>query len=70
MIHPPHWVRTFALSLDGKYLVTGSDDRTLKVWDLEHGSELRTLHRHAARVNSVAISPDQRSVVPLLMTNY
>ena len=34
-------VRDVALSEDGRRAVSASDDKTLKVWDLESGRELR-----------------------------
>ena len=36
------------------------DDRTVKVWDLNSGQDLRTLAGHAERVRSVAVSADGR----------
>ena len=38
-------------------------DRTLKVWDLETGGELRTLAGHSDSVTGVAVSPDGRRAV-------
>jgi len=32
-----------AVTPDGQYAVSASDDKTLKVWDLGRGSELATL---------------------------
>ena len=37
---------SLALSPDGKRLFSGSSDTTIKVWDLEAGKEIRTLHGH------------------------
>ncbi len=42
----------------GKQLASASSDRTVKLWDLETGQELRTFREHGARVLSVAYSPD------------
>jgi len=40
-----------------------SDDKTLVVWDLGSGRELRTLSGHSSNVNAVAVTPDgQRAV--------
>ena len=39
-----------AVTPDGQRAVSASDDKTLKVWDLESGRELRTLEGHATCV--------------------
>ena len=36
------------------------DDRTLRLWDLETGAELRRFEGHERRVTSVAVLPDGR----------
>jgi WD40 repeat protein len=56
-------VRAVALTPDGRRAVSGSDDKTLKVWDLESSREIRTLEGHAGKVRAVALTPDgQRAV--------
>jgi WD40 repeat protein len=56
------WVRTVAFSPDGKLAFFGSDDTTVKVWDLDTGIQLVTLD-HDVPVTDVAISPSGRSCV-------
>jgi WD40 repeat protein len=56
-------VRSIAITPDGKYAVSASDDRTLKIWDIEKGEEKATLDRHKYGVNSVAITPDGKYAV-------
>jgi WD40 repeat protein len=46
------------LSADGKRLCSGSEDRTIMVWDLEAGWETLTLRGHTNRVTSLALSAD------------
>jgi WD40 repeat protein len=55
-----------ALSCDGKYVVTGSYDKTDKtatLWDAASGKQLRTFKGHAYTVTSVALSGDGTYVV-------
>ena len=55
-------INAIALSGDGRFLVSGSDDNTLKVWDTSSGNVLRTLYGHAQAVMAIAISPDSRLI--------
>lgn len=48
--------------MDGRTLVSGSDDRTVRVWDLETQQQRTTLYGHTGRVIDVAFAPDGRSV--------
>ncbi|MDX6497601.1 MAG: hypothetical protein QOG23_861 [Blastocatellia bacterium] len=49
---------SIAVSPDGKTLASGSQDNTIKLWDMATGSELRTLTGHSGWVLSVAFGPD------------
>ncbi|MDP6547314.1 MAG: serine/threonine protein kinase, partial [Phycisphaerae bacterium] len=49
-------VASVAFSPDGKRIVTGSWDQTVKIWDAASAGEIRTLEGHKASVYSVAIS--------------
>jgi WD40 repeat protein len=48
---------------DGRRVVSASEDRTLKVWDLEIGRVLATLEGHTNLVTACAVTPDGRRVV-------
>ncbi|MET0033628.1 MAG: WD40 repeat domain-containing protein, partial [Limnospira maxima] len=57
------WVNAVAIAPDGKRAVSASDDNTLKLWDLETGTELATLSGHSNWVRGVAIAPDGKRAV-------
>src|SRR4051794_33073157 len=47
---------------DGHRIVSGSHDRTLRVWDLRMGKEVRRFEGHLGPVWAVAVSADGRRV--------
>ncbi len=55
-------IECLVLSHDGRWLLTGSSDQTVKVWDLAVGDDAAkwTLHGHTKGVSGVAISTDGR----------
>ena len=56
-------VRSVAFSADGRHVVSGSADKTIKIWDCETGTCTQTLEGHGDWVRSVAFSADGRHVV-------
>ena len=53
-------VNAVAFSPDGTSLASGSDDGSVKLWDVASGSLRMTLKGHTDQVTSVAFSPDGR----------
>ncbi|MBI4324359.1 MAG: hypothetical protein HY674_03770, partial [Chloroflexi bacterium] len=54
------YVGCLAVSGDGRFLATGSNDHSVKLRALADGAELKTLAGHTDWVAAVAISPDGR----------
>jgi hypothetical protein len=54
---------SMAVSPDGRFAVSGSGDKTVKLFDRETGKEIRSLAGHTGTVWSVAFSPDGKTIV-------
>ncbi|NEP71779.1 MAG: TIR domain-containing protein [Okeania sp. SIO2G4] len=51
-------IRSLSFSPDGKILASGSDDKQIKLWNMETGAEIRTFSGHDRSVISVCFSAD------------
>ena len=56
-------VLSVAFAADGNTLASGSEDKTIRLWDVRSGKELRRLEGHTGSVTSVAFAPDGRTLV-------
>jgi WD40 repeat protein len=56
-------VSSASFSPDGKSIITASDDRTARIWDVATGKEIAVLHGHEDIVRSVVFSPDSNHIV-------
>jgi WD40 repeat protein/serine/threonine protein kinase len=55
---------TFAISADGKWIVTGGNDSVAQVWDSQKGDQpLFVLRGHKSEVTAVAISADNQWIL-------
>jgi WD40 repeat protein len=55
-------VASLVFSPDGRALVSGSIDKTVRIWDSWTGKELRKIDAHPEGVNAVAISGDGKTI--------
>ncbi|MFN6274728.1 MAG: NACHT and WD repeat domain-containing protein, partial [Microcystis sp.] len=55
-------VWSVSFSPDGKTLATGSEDKTIKLWNVETGEEIRTLKGHNGHVYSASFSSDGKTL--------
>ena len=56
-------IMSVAFSPDGRTLLSGSRDNTLKLWDAARGTLLRSIEGHKNGVATVVFSPDGRTVL-------
>ena len=55
-------VRSVVYSLDGRSIVSGSDDTTVKLWDVQTGGVVKSFHGHTFWVETVSISADNTRI--------
>jgi len=70
-----HHVVALALAPDGRQVISGSHDGTIKVWDLENGLELITISPKKKRaydkvVSSLAVTPDGKQVISGFLSEF
>jgi WD40 repeat protein len=58
-----------AVTPDGRRAVSASLDKTLKVWELESGRELRALEGYSNLVSGMPVTPDGRRAVSASVDN-
>lgn len=56
-------ISSLAFSPDGRRIASGSDDKTIKIWEVATGRIIATIWGYTGEVRSVAFSPDGTSLV-------
>jgi WD40 repeat protein len=57
------WVKTVTMSLDGRRIISGSGDTTIRIWDTKSGACLKVLEGHEGPVRSVSVSADAKKII-------
>jgi ankyrin repeat protein/WD40 repeat protein len=55
-------ISSMDFSSDGKYFISGSSDKTIKLWDFSSRKEIRTFKGHFAPVKAVSFSADGKKL--------
>lgn len=53
----------FLYSSEGRFIVTGGQDSSVRLWDISTGLEIRRFVGHSAEIKSLAVSPDGRFIL-------
>ena len=54
------WVRTVRFTRDGKTLLTGGNDGTIRIWDVPTGEQKSVLTGYGNEVLGLALTPDEK----------
>jgi WD40 repeat protein len=57
-----HIVSSLAISANSEFLISGSQDKTIRVWNLVTGQLIHTLKSHRDGVYAVVLSPNQQII--------
>lgn len=53
-----NWVKAGVFSPDSRLIASGSDDKTVRVWDINKGKEITMFYDHVSSVNGVQFHPN------------
>ncbi|HAQ61376.1 TPA: hypothetical protein DCR49_05160 [Candidatus Delongbacteria bacterium] len=56
-------ITAIAFSPDGKFLISGSHDKTVRLWDVSTGKEIRTFYGHTGQIHDVEFSSDGMNIL-------
>ncbi|MBO8695560.1 hypothetical protein INO35_14400, partial [Staphylococcus aureus] len=63
MIGHDNWVRGLVFHPGGKYVISASDDKTLRIWDLANKRNMKTLLAHGHFCTTVDFHRSQPFVI-------
>ena len=56
-------VRTVAVTSDNKYVISGSSDNTIRIWNVFEKRQETVLEEHLNWVNSVSVTSDNKFII-------
>jgi len=56
-------INSLVISPDGKTVLSGSGDHTIKLWNIADGNLIKTFNGHTGAVNSAVFSPDGKTII-------
>ncbi|MBK9592059.1 MAG: hypothetical protein IPO32_11305 [Crocinitomicaceae bacterium] len=56
-------ITCYAFSPDNRFVVTGSSDNSLILWNIESGRQVRVFNRHSATIRSVSFNADGTKIL-------
>ena len=57
------YVNSVAITSDHKYIISGSDDKTVRIWNLVENKQEAVLEGHTDSVYSVAVTSDNKYII-------
>ncbi len=63
-------INALVLTPDSKKIITGADDTTIRVWDLERGSQIFLFTKHTKKINALAVNTDNTICVSASNDKY
>ncbi|MDE0466664.1 MAG: WD40 repeat domain-containing protein [Candidatus Poribacteria bacterium] len=56
-------VTSLGFPADGRFLASGSSDKTVRLWDIDTGKQTAVFAGHRGGIGAIAVSPDGKTVV-------
>ena len=56
-------IHSVTVTPDGKNIISGSWDKTIKIWDIKSSECIRTLYGHTGSVNSIVVTQDGKTII-------
>ena len=57
------YINSIAITSDNKYIISGSSDKTIRIWNLLEKRQETVLKGHTSGVTSIAITSDNKYII-------